>query len=196
MDSKIARVLVSHVDPEKRSGLSRLCSGWGYAVQEATHGIETVVFAQAWEPHVIVADYSLGNMSITEVADRLERSTVHHAIVVLGSELASYEQQNDSRFYAYLRNPSDTQQLRHFVDTAAVDAQQTRQEEKAKLPVSDIIGEVLFEVKFGMTVGQVEQLLIEQTLRHLPNKTHAAEVLGISLKTLHNKVTEYRLKRA
>jgi DNA-binding protein Fis len=46
-----------------------------------------------------------------------------------------------------------------------------------------------------MTVEQVEQLLIEQTLRLLPNKTHAAGVLGISLKTLHNKVTDYRLKK-
>ena len=134
-------------------------------------------------------------MLITEVADRLERSTVQHAIVVLGSEVTSTEQQNDSRFYAYLGNPGDTNQLRHLVDTAAVDAQQSRRKTEPKRPVSEDDGEVLFEVRFGMTVEQVEQLLIEQTLRLLPNKTHAAGVLGISLKTLHNKVTDYRLKK-
>ncbi len=44
----------------------------------------------------------------------------------------------------------------------------------------------------GRTVAEVERDLILQTLKHcLGNRTHAANVLGISIRTLRNKLNEY-----
>jgi DNA-binding NtrC family response regulator len=44
----------------------------------------------------------------------------------------------------------------------------------------------------GTTVGEAEKALIMVTLKHTKNnKTRAAEILGISLKTLFNKLKEY-----
>jgi len=44
----------------------------------------------------------------------------------------------------------------------------------------------------GTTVGKAEKMLILKTLAaNNNNKTRAAEVLGISLKTMHNKLKEY-----
>jgi DNA-binding NtrC family response regulator len=44
----------------------------------------------------------------------------------------------------------------------------------------------------GRTVADVERDLILQTLRHcLGNRTHAANILGISIRTLRNKLNEY-----
>ncbi|HEX4749366.1 MAG TPA: sigma-54 dependent transcriptional regulator [Bryobacteraceae bacterium] len=44
----------------------------------------------------------------------------------------------------------------------------------------------------GTTVGEAEKALIHLTLNHTKNnKTRAAEILGISLKTLFNKLKEY-----
>ncbi len=44
----------------------------------------------------------------------------------------------------------------------------------------------------GTTVDEAEKALILKTLEHTRNnKTRAAEILGISLKTLHNKLKEY-----
>ena len=44
----------------------------------------------------------------------------------------------------------------------------------------------------GTTVAEAEKALIQLTLQHTKNnKTRAAEILGISLKTLFNKLKEY-----
>ncbi len=44
----------------------------------------------------------------------------------------------------------------------------------------------------GHTVSEVEQQLILDTLRHcLGNRTHASNILGISIRTLRNKLKEY-----
>jgi DNA-binding NtrC family response regulator len=49
----------------------------------------------------------------------------------------------------------------------------------------------------GMTVDEAERRLILITLEHTANnKTRAAEILGISLKTLHNKLNKFRLEEA
>ena len=44
-----------------------------------------------------------------------------------------------------------------------------------------------------MTVGEAERLLIMKTLEFTgQNRTRAAEMLGISIRTLRNKLNEYK----
>jgi transcriptional regulator with PAS, ATPase and Fis domain len=51
-------------------------------------------------------------------------------------------------------------------------------------------------VQVGATVDEAERMLILRTLEATgQNKTRAAEILGVSLKTLHNKLKEYSLAR-
>jgi DNA-binding NtrC family response regulator len=51
-------------------------------------------------------------------------------------------------------------------------------------------------VRVGATVDEAERLLILHTLEFTgQNKTRAAEILGVSLKTLHNKLKEYGRER-
>jgi DNA-binding NtrC family response regulator len=51
-------------------------------------------------------------------------------------------------------------------------------------------------IRVGTTVDEAERLLILRTLESTgQNKTRAAEILGVSLKTLHNKLKEYSHSR-
>jgi len=60
----------------------------------------------------------------------------------------------------------------------------------ADAPPADDAESVRFNI--GTTVEDAEKGLILRTLEHTHNnKTRAAEILGISLKTLHNKLKEY-----
>ena len=53
------------------------------------------------------------------------------------------------------------------------------------------------ELRAGMTVSQAEKLLIIKTLEFTQqNRTKAAQMLGISIRTLRNKLHEYRLEGA
>jgi DNA-binding NtrC family response regulator len=50
-------------------------------------------------------------------------------------------------------------------------------------------------LKSGMTVREMEKQLITQTLQEVrDNRTRAAELLGISIRTLRNKLKEYKLE--
>ena len=49
-----------------------------------------------------------------------------------------------------------------------------------------------FTREITVTVADVERDLILETLKHcLGNRTHAANILGISIRTLRNKLNEY-----
>ena len=53
------------------------------------------------------------------------------------------------------------------------------------------------DIAVGMTIDDAEKVLIEATLRQAGNnKTRAAAVLGISTKTLHAKLRQYRLEQS
>ena len=55
-----------------------------------------------------------------------------------------------------------------------------------------VAAEAISRSLVGRTVAQVEQDLILQTLDHcLGNRTHAANILGISIRTLRNKLRLY-----
>jgi DNA-binding NtrC family response regulator len=63
---------------------------------------------------------------------------------------------------------------------------------KTTTPTSHTNDSSVVPVRVGTTVDEAERMLIVRTLEATgQNKTRAAEILGVSLKTLHNKLKEY-----
>ena len=62
----------------------------------------------------------------------------------------------------------------------------------SKTPAAVMAAEQVTRALVGRTVADVERDLILETLKHcLGNRTHAANILGISIRTLRNKLNEY-----
>lgn len=93
--------------------------------------------------------------------------------------------------------PGNVRQLRNVVQRAVVVAQ------GPLVTVADLPAEVHrreapsggFDLRVGSSLDEVEQDLILRTLETVNgNKSRAAQILGISLKTLYNRLDHYRAK--
>jgi transcriptional regulator with PAS, ATPase and Fis domain len=101
--------------------------------------------------------------------------------------------------------PGNARELRNLMERAVILAQDGGLVELEQLPAgfgrttppatvaADGNG---IHLRVGTTVGEAERMLILRTLESTgQNKTRAAEILGVSLKTLHNKLKEYENQR-
>jgi DNA-binding NtrC family response regulator len=98
--------------------------------------------------------------------------------------------------------PGNVRELRNVLERSAIASDRgtiTRQHlpsEFGRAPAKSSTGLGGIRFPVGTTVDAVERELIVQTLAATSqNKTRAAELLGISLKTLHNKLKEYEAGR-
>jgi DNA-binding NtrC family response regulator len=95
--------------------------------------------------------------------------------------------------------PGNVRELRNTLERAVIVCEGAVMETKHlppgfghALPRPSLDDTDSIRVGVGTTVGEAERLLILKTLESTNNnKTRAAEILGISLKTLHNKLKEY-----
>ncbi|MFC5864519.1 sigma-54-dependent transcriptional regulator [Acidicapsa dinghuensis] len=101
--------------------------------------------------------------------------------------------------------PGNARELRNLVERAVILAPEGGFIDIAQLPpnfgrtnalTAAVADAQSIVVPLGSTVDEAERLLILRTLESTnQNKTRAAEILGVSLKTLHNKLKEYDSQR-
>ena len=97
------------------------------------------------------------------------------------------------RHYAW---PGNVRELRNVLERAIVICSDNKLRRRDIAPdfgrPAPIGADDQLRLRAGMTVAEAERRLIYETLASSQNnKTRAAELLGISLKTLHNKLKDY-----
>jgi DNA-binding NtrC family response regulator len=115
----------------------------------------------------------------------------------LGKPVAAVDQEVMRIFERYAW-PGNVRELRNVIERATILATGEFIEPRHLPPALVAAGEEAppaLALTPGTTVDEAERRLIELTLQHTrDNKTRAAEILGISLKTLHNKLNRFRGK--
>jgi DNA-binding NtrC family response regulator len=122
---------------------------------------------------------------------------VEHFIAALGESNPRHVQGADEECLEALKHhpwPGNVRQLRNIVQRALIVSR------GPLLGVSDLPREFSslggrdssFQVRLGITLDEVERELLHRTIEFAGgNKTKAAEILGISLKTLYNRLQRY-----
>jgi two-component system response regulator AtoC len=94
------------------------------------------------------------------------------------------------------RWPGNVRELRNIVQRAFLMAEEDITIDTLPLGVLETAGghgEAGLHVKIGTSIAEVERRIILATLEHVEgNKTKASEILKISLKTLYNRLNQYR----
>jgi DNA-binding NtrC family response regulator len=92
--------------------------------------------------------------------------------------------------------PGNVREVRNVIERAVILSNGEFVEPKHLPPLvtnSPDVVKPIVSLEPGTTVEEAERRLILMTLEHTrDNKTRAAEILGISLKTLHNKLNKLR----
>lgn len=127
----------------------------------------------------------------------LVEAFVHEFNTRNGKALKGMDDEAALALKAYLW-PGNVRELRNVVERAVIVAKGDlfRREDlppSVLEPGNDLASKNVEQLPVGITVEQAEKNLILKTLESTgQNKTRAAEILGISLKTLHNKLKKYR----
>ena len=100
------------------------------------------------------------------------------------------------RIFEQYNWPGNVREVRNVIERAVILSQGEFVEPKHLPPLvtdSADVAKPIVALEPGTTVEEAERRLILMTLEHTrDNKTRAAEILGISLKTLHNKLNKLR----
>jgi DNA-binding NtrC family response regulator len=126
---------------------------------------------------------------IRDLALRLHAGRIHVPIVACGTQ--NYAIAAEAAIHAgakeYIPLPPDSEMIAAILAAVADDTRELACRDEA---MSNLIR--LARALVGRTVADVERDLILETLKHcFGNRTHAANILGISLRTLRNKLAVY-----
>jgi len=213
----IKRILVAENDVASGHQWSDLVTSLSFQARIAEDGKRALELVKAWDPHILLLDWRLPKLSGLAVLSTLhERGSEIRTIVILREdETSDAVQAVELGAEDYLRTPVDLLHLRLRLKTLGDQLELAEENQRLRGMLSEagargatvvgadlpteakaavVIGES-FEIKLGTSLDEVERELIIRTIGFSGgNKSRAAEILGVSLKTLYNRLDRYQTR--
>jgi DNA-binding NtrC family response regulator len=177
------RVLIADADLDHNRQLSQVLEPWGQVVRSAASAEEAMEQLTMFAPDVVLTTFPIASRANVPVI----------VMTACGSAERAASAADEAGGFWYLEKPVSTEVLRVLLDRAA---QYGRlQAENSRFRAQTVSQNL--PIRIGMSIDAAERVLLEATLSDLRNnKTHAARALGISAKTLHQKLRQYRQQDA
>jgi DNA-binding NtrC family response regulator len=204
------RILIAEDDPSTRKTLCELVSRWGFSAAEAGDSLQVRESLRSYQPDILLMDIDAPTLEGPTVLDEIKHRRLPVTAVLITSENGATDQTR-SNADDLLEKPVEPTALRSVLtricerqatSTEQVGAQSGSQtasaeRQKALAPTPSLNNRAwtwpTFEVRVGTKLEEVEYDLITHTIAAVKgNKTRAAAMLGISLRTLYNRLARYR----
>jgi DNA-binding NtrC family response regulator len=177
------RVLIVDDEPRLRTLLLELVRDQGCACDVAVSAEQAMAILRRTPPDVLLLDLNLPGASGLEFLQQLRASGWHGQVIVISAfgNLASAQRAIDLDVCAFLSKPFDLA----AVEQALERARQRLEPTSLPTPASN----ELTEVPAGQSLAEIERAHILSTLERCHgNRSAAARALGISRRTLYNKL--------
>ncbi len=173
------RVLIADNDFSHNMRLAQVLESWGHEVQIAPDANEAIRQQASFAPEVILTSFPLVTAEVPPAILVHAHESLEQAAEVV----------DESNGFWFVRKPVSDEVLRVLLARAAEYGHLVTENARFRLECS----KQSLPIRVGMSIDQGERVLLEATLANLGNnKTHAARALGISTKTLHMKLRQYR----
>jgi len=201
------RILIAEDDPSTRRVLRELVSRWGFSAEEASDGLQVREILRSYQPDILLMDIDAPTLDGITVLDEIRNRHLPATTVVITGENEMFESVKAAKSGAedYLEKPVEPNVLKSLLakicERRAASDEQPGGEAAADKPSAPQSCGVqnrtwtwpAFEVRVGTKLEDVEYDLITHTIEAVKgNKTRAAAMLGISLRTLYNRLARYR----
>jgi len=184
------RLLIVEDEPRIRELLVRMTGEWGFRATAVWSGEEAVRANAAQAFDVAILDYHLPRMNGMETLKRLrERSPGLQAIVLTAhADLDVAKEAIHLDVVEFLTKPCQRSEVERALDRAL-----RRNSPKEPVPLDVPAGQTIAATASAKTLEEAERELILGSLaRNGGNRAAAARELGITRRTLHNKINIYQ----
>lgn len=173
------RVLIADNDFNHNMRLAQVLESWGHEVQIAPDASEAIRQQGTFAPEVILTSFPLTSADVPPAI----LVPAHESVEQAAEVVAEYNG------FWFVRKPVSVEVLRVLLDRASEYGHLLTENARFRAEGA----QQSLPIRVGMRIEEGERVLLEATLANLGNnKTHAARALGISTKTLHMKLRQYR----